>query len=722
MHRLLLSTACLGTFLGVWWCGPTAGRAEQYALLVGCTKYHNLPLAYELRGPRNDLPLMQQLLTSRFGFSADRMVVLSEDAPGADHEPTRANIAREFQRLAARAKAGDTVVILLAGHGSQQPDDPATNDPEDSEPDGFDEIFLPCDVADWDGKRKAVTNAITDDELRRWLGAISAQGASVWFIADACHSGTMTRGGLEETSRQVPADVLVPAAAVDEARAAAAARGLRTRGGPSLEALDVPRTGAAMVALFASQANEQTVELRLPPEADRPAVHGLLSYALCQVLQEATATITYRELVQQVQDKYLRWHPFFPHPMLETADADREVLGLKQWPGRSRIQLRTDKSGTLLVNTGTLQGVRAGSVLAVYPPAGGADADTVLGYVRIAEARIVDATVTPIAYGGKPPAAQLPAGGRCELVYYHFGDLTLRVAVVAGDAAAAPAVAPLLARLKAAAAQDVSLLRVVEDRAQAEWLIRVANQQVSLAPAGGVLAPASAAVPAWFGPAPLDDQIVDWLEDSLRRVARVQNLLALSAHGCGVVDTGQGLDVHLELLRYQPGPDGQPTQPEAVPWDNGWRLHVGDIIGFRVANRGAEAVDVTLLFLDADYGIIPFFPRVSSAGQNTWQPREQRIVPRRAKVEEAAGPEHMLLLAVRAENPAEPVDFHCLAQPSLERTRGNPAIARGLDTPLGRLLRQAVFADGQTRGLGDVELGSYAVRRLTWEVVREPRP
>ena len=63
-----------------------------------------------------------------------RMAVLLEKGR-SERRPTRANIEREFRRLAEQAHEGDQVVILLAGHGARQP-----ADPDNHEPDGIDEI------------------------------------------------------------------------------------------------------------------------------------------------------------------------------------------------------------------------------------------------------------------------------------------------------------------------------------------------------------------------------------------------------------------------------------------------------------------------------------------------------------------------------------------------------------------------------------------------------
>ena len=66
--------------------------------------------------------------------------------PAADAAEHRARVSQ----LAEQAREGDQVVVLLAGHGSQQPE----SDPPDAaypEPDGLDEIFLPADVNPWQG-------------------------------------------------------------------------------------------------------------------------------------------------------------------------------------------------------------------------------------------------------------------------------------------------------------------------------------------------------------------------------------------------------------------------------------------------------------------------------------------------------------------------------------------------------------------------------------------
>jgi len=53
--------------------GKQAGR--RLALLVGCTKYDKLAERFQLQGPANDVVMMRALLTERFGF-ADQDIVI----------------------------------------------------------------------------------------------------------------------------------------------------------------------------------------------------------------------------------------------------------------------------------------------------------------------------------------------------------------------------------------------------------------------------------------------------------------------------------------------------------------------------------------------------------------------------------------------------------------------------------------------------------------------
>ena len=289
---------------------PTTAAPARYALLVGVSDNPRLK-DKNLTGPPNDVALMRRVLESEpFKMNSSNIVTLAGWPQEAGQRPTRANIEKAFQRLAAQAGKGDHIFVLMAGHGSQQP---ANDDPDDPEPDGMDEIFLPADAAGWNGEAGRVENAIVDDDIRRWVGDLRIKGAFVWVVFDSCQSGTMVRGAPEsvERERQIRAEDLIPAAVPDAARnRATASGGSRGRGG------DAPLLGLIggagdIAALYAAQMDETTPERRLPDTNGQ--VHGLFTYTLADILTKSSAPLTYRELAERVLSDTDHGAPR-PHP------------------------------------------------------------------------------------------------------------------------------------------------------------------------------------------------------------------------------------------------------------------------------------------------------------------------------------------------------------------------------------------------------------------------
>lgn len=345
------------------------------ALLVGCTNYPALGSSLSLRGPINDVALMKHMLEDRFGVPNAKIAILTEKEKET-YLPTKANIEREFRRLAESAIPGEQIVILLAGHGSRQPDQP----PYDEE-DGLDEIFLPRDIGAWDERVKTVKNAIVDDELKEWLTRIDQKGASIWLIVDSCHAGTMIRGVSEGTPRSVAADRLVPARLIEEAKRSAKERANRIdlstdRG---FDLADSP--GSAV--LYACRDDETTFELpaRLNSAEHQPTIHGLFTYAICRVLAEAKEPLSYRVLVQRVHALYQVWRRPTQTPVVEGRGQYRRVLGFEEIQ-RSTIALeKTNESWS--IDAGSLMGLKIGSILDVFPLGEGHNDDKVVGGVRV---------------------------------------------------------------------------------------------------------------------------------------------------------------------------------------------------------------------------------------------------------------------------------------------------------------------------------------------------
>ena len=711
--------------------GETPGaRGEFHALLVGCTRYPKLPKFFWLKGPANDLALIRHLLLGKFEFPEPNVRTLSEESGADEDRPVRANIEREFRRLATVAHRGDYVVIFLAGHGSSQPDNDPDN-PDDVEPDGCDEVFCAADVESLtaeDGGQ--IPNAIVDDEIRAWLDAIRAKGASVWVIVDACHSGTVTRGNGEEVDRQIPSEVLVPEEALDRSLRRGAERSEVSRGAAGDDvAFELTDESGGLVATYAAQPYETTPEKRLPADRADAKRHGLVTYTLAKVLSESRSPLTYGELVGRIHRQYVKWGRTGPTPLVEGSDRDRQVLGRDKWPARSRTLLQRNQEDGFQVTAGSLEGLMAGCVLAVYPPPGQEDADRVLGHVRVSEVRPLEADVEPCAYGEQPSRDDLPDGARCRVVKADYGDLRLKVAMDAVSPEGAPpsqAIESFHDQLKTCFAEEASVIQLCEEPARADWLVRVARNEVLLVPGEGWARSSGGADTKLFGPVPLDDRASAWAEDRLVRIARARNLLRIAAEAEDEQVRGWSsgeVDVRVEMLRLE---DKQDRRGTPVRWQRGGiQLQEGDLVRFRVENGSRFPVDVSLLFVDSGYGIHPIFPRSTRRDYNrlasgeTLQTRPFRVTGT------TLGLEHLVVIAVMGEG--ETVDFCWLGQPTIESARGDVATrgggTRGFDSPLGSLLQQGMYAEGGQRGLAAEEADDVALRVFSWQTSAvEPPP
>jgi hypothetical protein len=103
-----------------------------------------------------------------------------------DEKATKAAIEETWFRLVDKARPGDTIVLSYAGHGSQEDEPPGRHEEADGKNENFIlGSFLPTGAAS--------KERIVDDEMNAWLNRADGKGVRVVFIADACHSGSMTR-------------------------------------------------------------------------------------------------------------------------------------------------------------------------------------------------------------------------------------------------------------------------------------------------------------------------------------------------------------------------------------------------------------------------------------------------------------------------------------------------------------------------------------------------
>ena len=164
MRPLLASIAVSVSALG------TPLVADTYGLVIGIDAYDHIP---DLQGAVNDA---RDIAAALEDMDAEVTLLL-------DGAATREAIFAAWRDIAAKVEPGDRFVISYAGHGSNEP----AAHPE-TEIDGLDENFL---LAGFAPVGADAAERIRDDEIATLLAL--TPDAQVIFVADACHSGTVSR-------------------------------------------------------------------------------------------------------------------------------------------------------------------------------------------------------------------------------------------------------------------------------------------------------------------------------------------------------------------------------------------------------------------------------------------------------------------------------------------------------------------------------------------------
>ncbi|MEY1554458.1 caspase family protein [Yoonia sp. R2331] len=152
-------------------CAALPAWAEKtYGLVIGIDDYANVP---DLQGAVNDA---RDIADALAGIGAEVTLLLDQDA-------TRAAIFAAWEATAAKVQPGDRLVVSYAGHGSYEPEYIIG-----SEADGRDENFL---LSGFSFQGAGAAERIRDDEIAALI-ALTPQ-AEVVFLADSCHSGTVSR-------------------------------------------------------------------------------------------------------------------------------------------------------------------------------------------------------------------------------------------------------------------------------------------------------------------------------------------------------------------------------------------------------------------------------------------------------------------------------------------------------------------------------------------------
>jgi hypothetical protein len=695
---------------------PSTGRL--YVLLIGCGHYPNLSRDYQLQGPPNDVAITRELLQSeRFGVKPeDVMILVSGSVP--EREPTGANIRAAFEKMCATVQRNDQVLILLAGHGCQVPN----NNPEDDpEPDGLDEAFVPADVSAWDAKNPPRPNElILDDEIGAWTDRLSQAGARVFLVADCCHSGSINRGPGEPLNwvreRRLPP---IFSSAPDERR--------ESSPDPSNDELtwEVP---AGVVSLFAVPARFAELEDRMPPHSNGgvATVHGRLTFALNQVLRNARRSLTYRELIQQIVWQYQAWS-WNPRPYINGADLDREVLGVREWPTRSWITA-TKELKRFRLNVGFLDQIAPGSIFELFPADRGEGSDVRLGFLKVSRVEAGECLAEPCAYENHAAVHidKLPMGANAELVYRELGDARLPVGLMAAtnetpnqelwtacEAALVNFFKDPRRLVRPPGPEETPQLFVVVGATQA-W-IQHGTGSVEGFPDSGSVA---------YSPLANDDKLEATLAGSLTMIARATNLvrLALPLPTKSVLPAENRRSLASSVLDVeilQAVPKGS-NNFVLVDDPTSMILDDGDWIRIQVRNVSKSNWDLTGLVVESGYAINPIPLRRNELTISQRLPPNSDPAYFRVKINNSTfGLDNFVLIVVEAGPDPEPASFSYLKQkgPEAASLVAKPVTRSSERFSRFRQLVESSTLDGAiSRGPGQMDEPGI-VWRIPWRVL-----
>ncbi len=750
MRARLLATAVIAAALMAAGAKAEDSGPRIIGLLVGASDYGADPLGLgDLAGPRNDVLALADVLVER-GAKAGDLTILTTRAEMADYRataalrvagaPDREAVIAGLMDLIDRARPGDQVVIQLAGHGWRQAERIVG-----SEPDGFDEVFLPggygggLESLDPKGVA-AVPGAILDDEIGVAVDRLRAKGADVIFIGDFCHSGDSTRArpNLDGKAR-----------------------------GRKLEVAEAPETldYGSYTAFFAAPSNGRAMQGRGPiwaPGEER-APYGLLSLYLTTALRDP-AMATWSDVAARVQASLLEHDVRDRSVRLDApaefeGDLDQPVLGRgagssPRWtvlkPAVVPVEGRVALDG-LDINAGALHGLSEGSVVALSETRDGAD--RVVLYGRATEVGPTTARLVPASGPGSDVAAwadlKAPDGRPYSderlwtaTIQARGADFRYRVAVPDGDSL----IGEVLAGLDV---EDLSVERAMPGGEADLYLHPREDGALVLSESAEANVPGSdlgvidiAAIRREQGEA-AEPYLRQTLADALLRAGRAARVrTVLATLDAGAPGGGQGLEAEYFLWRprglAEPGgcPAFDPSHAwltDSPPADAASFASLGlanggsptlkpcDVIFTRVVNTGDEFLDVTPLTFSADAAIWAL-PWMDGRPAVRFEPGRARMT---AVQLDPADParipnEELVLIAVQADRQGgAPASFARLAQPGVASREplqpGELSRSDDTSTPLMALLEEARFG-AERSGAVPTAPERVSITRLSWRV------
>lgn len=658
---------------------PGMVQASPHALLIGISDYPGTRFP-RLQGPKNDIPLVRTLLVSRLGVPEQNIT------PLLDARATHTGIQKAFASLAERVQPGDLVYIHFSGHGSY------TDDLNGDEELGKqDQTWVPYGASA--GKLPGIDDYdILDDQLHEWLIPLYQKTPHVVFVADSCHSATVSRG------------------VVTGVRAAPVDQRPHPLGKQEFKSMPDPPG----VRIGAARDVESAIETQIGGKS-----YGVFSWYWVEALNLVKPGETWDDVFRRVDTLVTTVPGVSQRPQMEghgeVTVLGGQVAGLKATVPVSAVDA---KSRGVQIGAGLVSGVTAGSryrlATATEPPK-----DDQLPAIEITRAE-------PFTGEAKLLRGELKVGDLLvETEHaYPFQPIRLRVE---GDFAERRDKA-LIQRLSRMIG-ELKGFQPAKDRADADWILYVlrpernGTEYVYASEAQTLPKSAPQQPPEVWVISPQEkllhermriplksaDTGIAALQENLAKFARVQQLKQLASNG------GLNLTVKAVLLWSDPtcidclklnGPDGRP-QPYRkqgnVSLDSltDRPPQLGNVISFTVKNNDpTRAYYLYFLDLTPEGGITAIFPTPQMIQEQARiEPGQERDLSRETGLLlNAPGTELVKLIATR-----EPIDVRLFESADYRQVRG------GSLNPLERLLSEAMYTRGQAVSLSQDDWGTMQV-------------
>jgi len=351
---------------------PAKRSASRKGLAAGDVRHWKY---VDLEGVVNDVNLVAGLLLApEFGFQPNDIVKL------VTPETTTADeiLATLRKELVDTASAGDVRLVYYSGHGNFIRNTALKNTRNE-----FDQTIVPSDH--WQG---AVD--VRDKEIARILWDAAKKGVRITFVADSCHSGSLTRGPLNTRGRSrsnsgVTADFAEPA--IDDPASIDNSTGK-----------EIDPEGVGVLTLAAAQENQEALEIW----DEKDGTHGGMTLALVRALREEGPHAS----MNRIFERMLNY-------MQATNLSQTPVLGGK---GRGELDLLGDpaKQEPFSVLVKEVRGdeaqLRAGEAIGLYE---GSELTRVGGGATLLVTKSLGLTQSAATIG--PAGAKVSAGDRFEV-------------------------------------------------------------------------------------------------------------------------------------------------------------------------------------------------------------------------------------------------------------------------------------------------------------------